>query len=84
MCGHVAYRRETRNVGTILNRKSEEKRSLRRPKHRRKCRNPFFENQNDDSLPVLVSDTDAKTGNESSVQNQTGQGTHHQHKRNIT
>ena len=46
MCWHVAYRRETRNVCTILNRKSEEKRSLRRPKHKWKRRNPFFENQN--------------------------------------
>ena len=29
-------------------------------------------------------DTDTKTGSDSSVQNQTEQGTHHQHKRNIT
>ena len=32
----------------------------------------------------LIQETDTKTGSESSVQNQTGQGTHHQHKRNIT
>ena len=33
---------------------------------------------------IQETDKDTKTGSDSSVQNQTGQGTHHQHKGNIT
>ena len=37
-----------------------------------------------EQIQIQETDTDTKTGSESSVQNQTGQGIHHQHKRNIT